>query len=280
MASPSAPFSRLLLVTQGTKFDTGAEQVALAMATRGGVRLLAVFPVVSNPEYVTLAPELEQKAEVHAARILTELRREASQQNLEIETRVRLGEEPYIEVVDEASKQKIDLIVMRTRGKRGLMARLLVGENVAKVIGHARCSVLVVPRKAHMWKKRVLLATDGSRFSVAAAAVAGAMAKWYQLPVTVISVVTDSHIKEVRAEASDAIERALDMLRRERVTAAGKVVDGWPHEALIGAAEAFGADLIVVGSHGRTGLEKVVMGSTAERVIGLAKCPVLVVKHK
>jgi len=278
MANPTPPFSRILLITQGTTFDAGAEQIALAMASRGGVRLFVVFPVVSNPEYVALAPVLEQKAEVHAARILTGLRRQASQQSLEIETRVHLGEEPYIEVVDEAGKQKIDLIVMRTRGKRGLMARLLVGENAAKVIGHARCTVLAVPSNAQMWKKRVLLASDGSRFSEAAAVVAGAVAKWYRLPITVISAVAESNSKEQRAEASDAVEKALDMLRREGVTVDGTVVDGRPHEALIIAAEALGADLIVAGSHGRTGLEKPLMGSTTERLVGLAKCPVLVVR--
>ncbi|HYA21203.1 MAG TPA: universal stress protein [Burkholderiales bacterium] len=280
MENLGAPFSRLLIVTQGTKFDLAAEQVAISMASRGGIRLFAVFPVVSNPEYVALAPELEQRAEIHAARVLTGLQKQASEHGLEIETHVRLGEEPYIEIINEARKQKIDLIVMRTRGKRGFMARLLVGENAAKVIGHSQCCVLAVPIKGHMWKKRLLLATDGSRFSAAAAAVAGAVGRWCRLPVTVISAVTNSHSKELKDEASDAIGKALEILGREGVTADGKVVDGWAHEALIGAAEAVGADLIVVGSHGRTGLERALMGSTTERVVGLAKCPVLVVKRK
>lgn len=51
-----------------------------------------------------------------------------------------------------------------------------------------------------------------------------------------------------------------------------------PYELIINEAEKVQAGLIVVGSHGRTGLEKLLMGSVAERIIGHAKCSVLVVK--
>jgi nucleotide-binding universal stress UspA family protein len=56
------------------------------------------------------------------------------------------------------------------------------------------------------------------------------------------------------------------------------VLSGKPADAIIETAKDKNADLIVVGSHGRTGLEKLLMGSVAERVIVLASCAVLVVK--
>ena len=55
---------------------------------------------------------------------------------------------------------------------------------------------------------------------------------------------------------------------------------GRPEEGIVKAADFKGASLIIVGSHGRTGLKRLLMGSVAERVIGDAKCPVLVVKKK
>ena len=55
-------------------------------------------------------------------------------------------------------------------------------------------------------------------------------------------------------------------------------MSGKPPEAIIQIAEERKADLIVLGSHGRTGVERLLMGSVAERVIVLASCPVLVVK--
>ncbi len=55
---------------------------------------------------------------------------------------------------------------------------------------------------------------------------------------------------------------------------------GRPEEGIVKAADFKQASLIIVGSHGRTGLKRLLMGSVAERVIGHAKCPVLVVKKK
>jgi nucleotide-binding universal stress UspA family protein len=55
---------------------------------------------------------------------------------------------------------------------------------------------------------------------------------------------------------------------------------GRPEEGIVKAADFKNASLIIVGSHGRTGLKRLLMGSVAERVIGEAKCPVLVVKKR
>jgi len=146
------------------------------------------------------------------------------------------------------------------------------------VIGHADCAVLVVPRAARLWGKRILLATDGSPHSEAAAGVVGHLAKWGGLPVTVVSVVTSSHSLARRQEAEQAVSANVEKLRGLGVEAEGKVVEGRPDEAIVKVAEDVGADLIVMGSLGRTGLIKVLLGSVTERVIGQAVCPVLVVK--
>jgi nucleotide-binding universal stress UspA family protein len=53
---------------------------------------------------------------------------------------------------------------------------------------------------------------------------------------------------------------------------------GRPEEAIVESAKDHGADLIIMGSHGKTGLERLLVGSVSERVIGSAECPVLVVK--
>ena len=81
-----------------------------------------------------------------------------------------------------------------------------------------------------------------------------------------------------RKEAQRAVTVALQHLRSLGLAADGEVAEGRPDEAIVRAAESAGADLIVLGSRGRTGLTKVLMGSVAERVIGHAACPVLVVK--
>jgi nucleotide-binding universal stress UspA family protein len=62
------------------------------------------------------------------------------------------------------------------------------------------------------------------------------------------------------------------------VEAAIDVRVGSPDAEIVACARERGADLIVMGSHGRTGLERLLMGSVSERVIGQAECPVMVVK--
>jgi nucleotide-binding universal stress UspA family protein len=98
------------------------------------------------------------------------------------------------------------------------------------------------------------------------------------LPVSVVSVVTGSHDDARREEARRAVAAAVERFKALDLQVEGEVVEGRPDEAIIKSAESSGADLIVVGSHGRTGLTKILLGSVAERVIGHAICPVLVVR--
>ena len=72
----------------------------------------------------------------------------------------RRAEQAFQVIIDEAAKNKADLIVMGRMGRTELR-RLLMGGVIAKVIGHAPCLVLVVPRSAQLSFKKILIATDG-----------------------------------------------------------------------------------------------------------------------
>jgi len=63
----SRPFGNVLLATQGTSFDAGAERVAIDLAARLGIGLRVVLPVVSNPEYESMAPLLGDRSVAEAA---------------------------------------------------------------------------------------------------------------------------------------------------------------------------------------------------------------------
>jgi len=81
-----------------------------------------------------------------------------------------------------------------------------------------------------------------------------------------------------REGATRQIEKLAKATRGDGIRVATVLVEGPPATAVIRVAKRKGADLIVVGTHGRTGFGKVLLGSVAERVIGKAKCAVLVVK--
>lgn len=272
----SNSFNCILLATEGTEFDVGAERVGIELAASGGVPLLAVLPLVSNPEFESVAPLLEEKAEAEAAANLERVRQSAQARGVKLLGTVRLGEEPYREIVAEARDRRADLIVLRRRGKRSYLANLLIGEMVHTVTGHSPCDVLIVPRAARMWSHAIVLATDGSLHSDRATAVAAAVAIRYGLPLTVISVVEQHDENDSAAQAH--VERALAVTHAAGAHATGHVASGKPYEAILAIAGEVGADLIVIGRRGINRVERILIGSTSERVAGMSSCPVLIIQ--
>lgn len=275
--SPVGRFERIMLATDGSEYSAGAEQVAIAMCAIGNARLSIVTAVIGSPDIGHLGPDAISEAETRATAILERVAEEATRRRIDCNKVIRFGDDPYREIVAEAADSNADVIVLGRRGRRGL-ARLMLGDATGKVIGNAPCSVLVVPKAAEMWKQRLLIAIDGSRSSDAAAISAARIAKCCGAPITVLSVMVPSHPSERQAEAQKIVDRVVTFYREEGLEADGIVRQGETHEAIAAAAGEIGADLIVMGSHGRTGLGRLLLGSNSERVIGQATCPVLVVK--
>ena len=176
-------FQRLLLATERTEFDTGAERLALALAQRCQLPLGVVMPLVSNPEYEAVAPQLAAQADREAAAKLLPLREQARAAGVAIDLRVRRGADAWLEIVDDAQERGADLIVIRRRGQRGFLARMLVGEMVTQVVAHAPCNVLVVPRDAGLWTHRVLLAAEPGEAGATSLQLALAVAAECELPL-------------------------------------------------------------------------------------------------
>ncbi len=92
--------------------------------------------------------------------------------------------------------------------------------------------------------------------------------------------VYDKWIADVRADAQRRLGRLVAQAKERGVRAKGLVLEGIPHERILRAARSTRADLIVLGTHGRTGLGRVLLGSVAARVVTLAPCPVLTVRAR
>jgi hypothetical protein len=266
----------VLLATQCTEFDAGAERVGIELAARHGIPLYAVLPLVSNQEYESIAPMLEDAAEADAAAKLQALREAAAERGVDLIGRVRRGEEPFREIVSEASERGAELIVLRRRGKRGFLANLLIGEMVQSVTNHAPCDVLIVPPSADVWSRGIVLATDGSPHSVRASQVATTVAARWSLPLTVVSVAGEDDPDGRRASA--CVNSVLADARAAGARAIGQVASGKPHEAILRAAGEAGAGLIVVGRRGLNPVKRALLGSTSQHVASHAESAVLVVR--
>jgi len=194
--------------------------------------------------------------------------------------------EIFERISDLAAAENCDLIVM---GRRGLskLERSLVGSVTARVIGYSQRDVLVVPRDAHVGFQRVLVATDGSRQCRPAVEKAIDFSLSYGGQIFVVSIVDVP--AEFYAEAPQVVEdlarKALgyvEEVKKQAVASGVKtetfVREGEAYQAIIAIAKANDVNTIVLGSHGRTGLKRLLMGSVAEKVIGYAPCPVLVTR--
>lgn len=273
----SHPFERILLATEHTEFDSGAERLAFDMAKRCGVPLAAVVPVLSNPEYEAIAPQLAERAEQETAAKIRQLRDAASAAGVQMDIGARRGAEPYLEIVQEAVERQSDLIITRRRGKRSFLSNLLVGEMVSKVVGHAPCSVLFVPRAAQMWSRGILAGVDNSPNAEHVAHVAAKIAKQCGLPLTLVSVLSHD-ANSLRAQAESTLNHVVAVASAAGANTQSRILVGKPFEQILTAMKTLSADLIVVGRHGESNLMRGPFGGTTQKVAGLSDSPVLVVR--
>ena len=275
MSTDPEVFAQPLLATEHSEFDVGAERIGFALARRNGTPLAVVLPMLGNAEFDAVAPELAARADDAAAAKLSALRALAAAQGVKLSVQVRRGSEPYREIVDEARAQRAGLIVIRRRGRRGLLANLLVGDMVGSVIAHAPCNVLVNGREVRMWTKRIVAALDPEAPDLGVLAQAARAAVEFNLPLT-LAAVAASDRGEPRKQAGDALDAAGARARALGASVDIQVLCGKAHEQIVGATHRLGADLVVLGRHGSTHLSRAFIGGVAQKVIGLAECPVLV----
>jgi len=177
-------------------------------------------------------------------------------------------------IVDDAADKNADIIVIGRHGYKGL-AKTLMGETAAKVLAHAPCKVLVVPKAAQIEYKNILVATDGSVHGNAAVSEAITIAKRCGSHVIALSAMRDERERE---EAIRLTGMAVELARKEGVSAEAVTPTGRSYDAIVETAGGRGVDLIIMGNYGKTGVKKLLMGSSTEKVIGSAGCAVLVAK--
>ena len=271
---PIAKMEKLLVATDGSVFSKSAVREAVNLAKICSGKLYVVSVVKTNLEYESIVPQIVEKEEDKMRQHLESVKDRASKEGVDCEIISHRSEEPYQDIVDEAEKNQADMVIMGTHGRTGLK-RLMMGSVTAKVIGHATCNVLVVPLDAKIECGNILVATDGSKYSKAAASEAIGIAKRCGGSLTVISVASsDAEI----LSAEDYVKEVSELAEKEGIKTDRLAVKGIPYKAIVDASKRKRADLIVVGSHGRTGLERLLMGSVTERVIGHSESAVLVVR--
>jgi nucleotide-binding universal stress UspA family protein len=271
------PWERLLVCTDGSEGGQHAVTQALALgrACAGKVYVLQVVKII--PEFEAAAPDLRACLEEEIERQQTAAAAEAARQGVEMEYRILHSISPFADIVVEAEKLKPQLIIIGRYGRTGL-TRLFMGSIAARVIGLSPVNVLVIPLEDSLAFQRLLIASDGSPYSHAALMEATAMAARAGIELLGVAVAREEgEISETR----ETLQRMRTAANREGVSFQGISPQGLAaDEGIIQVARENRVDLIIMGSHGRTGFKRLFMGSVTERVIGHTPCPVLVVKKK
>jgi len=265
---------RLLLATDASKYCEDAIREAINLAKACGSKLFAISVVKTNRELIALAPAIVEKLEKEARKHLEKVKAQASSEGVDCEIIVREGEEPHEYIVDEAANHKVGMIIVGRYGRSGIL-RAMMGSVTGKVIGYTLCRVLVVPKDAKLSFEKILMATDGSMHSEFATQEAINIAKRSGSTLLALSVAKKD---ENLATAKECVEMVKKDADKVGVKVEPVVRTGVPHDVIVKTASQENIGLIVIGSHGRTGISKLLMGSTTERVIGNAKNAVLVWK--
>jgi len=258
---------------------------------RHGGKILLVHAVYFDEEEFGIAPDqLDRRLKVGEKICIQAKETLATGFDIEVDSLLCEGDPPEV-IQDIAKAKKADLIVLGTYGRKGLK-RLLMGSVTSQVIVNSPTDVLVVKKPCTECSgtyRSILVPFDGSVSSERALGRACHLSKIDDAEVTALYVIpryeemveffrTSSIQKSLGLEAQKISDKARELASGEGVSIKTRIDEGNAGDKIIETAGLNGSDLVVMGTSGWRGVNRAIMGSSTERVIIHATCPVLVVK--
>ncbi|HYH44152.1 MAG TPA: universal stress protein [Thermoanaerobaculia bacterium] len=305
----SSSLRTIVAATDFSETAAAALDWAAEVAKPHGARIELVHALTlpaPPTDLIPSGPGFEEEVERGARERLKVAAAELRQRGIAVAPRLQPGL-PSQTILDVAEETAADLIVLGTRGLTGLR-HLLLGSTSQRVIQRAHCPVLTVhpeDRGRHRPLATVLLPTDfsedarraaraavsllGSPGSNASQAAPGSpsirlvLLHAFNLPIEYTAygpIPTSLHyLRDTGAEAETRLAEEAERLRAEGFEVETVAREGDPAEVIAEEARRCQADLLALGTHGRSGLAHLLLGSTAERVVQHAPCPVLTLRR-
>ncbi|NKE37400.1 universal stress protein [Natronococcus sp. JC468] len=277
-------FDRILVPVDGSDPATAALEHALEIAADHNATVTLLYVADTNePSQTRVGTDVVDVLEREGDEIVSSARERAAARDVPATTDVVQGA-PHDAIVDYAERKDIDLVAMGTHGRDGL-ERQVVGSVAERVLNAASMPVLTVratddpPTYPY---ESILVPVDGSDHATAALRLGAAVAERGGAGLSLLSVLDDQLLGSLTGDA-ERESRARDVLEDAESTANDEGVDdvttavesGSVPREITAYAEDSGNDLIVMGTHGRTGLDERFLGSISERVVRTAPVPVL-----
>jgi len=286
-------FEEILFPTDGSDGAAFAFEHVLHLAARhdATVHVLNVADTTQDGLLEIRGDDVDA-LEREGDRIVREAAEQADEQGVETVTEVARGE-PYHEIVDYAERHGLELIVMPTHGRRGL-ERFLLGSTSERVVRRADVPVLTMRPDddvtiSHPYQD-VLVPTDGSDCANQALAIGVDVADAEDAALHLLSVIAitalgadarpDIRMEMLEESAHELLDEAAAFADDAGVDAASTAVEYGPsiHRAILTYIDDHDIDLVVVGTHGRTGFDRYVLGSVTEYLVRTSPIPVLTVR--
>jgi nucleotide-binding universal stress UspA family protein len=282
-------YDRILFPTDGSDAAERALDLAVAVADAHGAELHVLYVADTNqPSLSRVQGQVVDALEGEGDRIVEDAGSSARNAGVDVTTEVVQGG-PSQTILDYVDARDVDLVVMGTRGDRDV-ERLLLGSVTERVVRSSPVPVLAVPPDSDRTypPESVLVGSDGSDGSDAALEASIGIADRAGATLHVVSVLEESLLGiDVRSAAvAEERQRRTETIlarARERANEAGITVEtaleeGGAVDELDGYAAEHGVDLVVVGTHGRTGIDRRLIGSVTEDLLRTADVPVLSVR--
>lgn len=295
---------KILLATDGSEESEKALDYSVYLAGIMGTSVTAVyvseihFPLTSLfPMYEDEILKIASKREDSFKERFREISEDLKQKGIPFSSEV-LRDGTVEGITKTAEREGADLIVMGKSGL-GFIEESIIGSNTIKVLREAEVPVLAVRRGNEIEKtgiKKIVVPVDISDDSVSpvyealsladslGAEVIAVYVFWldstaYDIPPRVVSELIESSKDELSKQVQDELGAYLKTNGRSAVKLSSEVIHGVSPSMLIKQyAKDNHADLIVVKTHGRKGISRLLYGSETERIIRESPCPVLAVK--
>jgi len=291
---------RILLALDGSESSIQARDLVAGLSWPSGTRVCVVSAYEVPTDWTGVAgasmPWVDDAEDAMRGELAAELERLVEpvvERGWQVERRIARGR-PATAILDVARSFEPDLIVLGSRG-RGPVTTMLLGSVSAEIVDQAPCSVLVARGRE---ASRVLVATDGSDVARAIPDLLSAWGAFRGATVEAISVApAPERSFELLAEVytlgnyrsgddrkgfldrhRGLAENMAQQLAERAIMATSSVLAGDAAHEIIAAARRRGDDLIVTGTRGLHGVQRVILGSVARNVLLHAPCSVLVIR--
>jgi nucleotide-binding universal stress UspA family protein len=289
-------FKKILCPVDFFKTSSRAFDYALKLSQHYEAKVHAihvVVPVVTGSYAAPInAEDLTSDFKKESERFLKDLRARASKKGVDVTTEVLVGDIDR-EILRASAKQKADLVVMGTHGRRGF-ERLVLGSVTERLVRHCPVPLLTVGlgKKAGAVPpdiRRILLTTDFSSGTADAVAHALSIAQECQASLTLLHVMHETAVN-MAGEYRDALVKGVEAQLQKLVPEAAldwcdvnvRVETGLPYEVIAKVIKSGKFDLVAMNIHGKSLLDRAFIGSIAERTLrsASASCPVLLIPPK